>query len=236
MLSALLTLLCPVFLWAYDPPPLTGPVVDQANILSASEKSQIENQLRSLYSRTGVQGQVFIISSLGGDSIEQVSIDTVEKWQLGSKEKDDGLLFLVAPSDRKARIEVGQGLEGDLPDVLAFQIIQQKMLPEFKRGNFAQGISSAIATAESIINPESSGAATEAMRERSSGPAPISFFKIILFVLAFILMSSTRFGRGMLLGMLLSGGGRSRGGGFGGGGGWSGGGGGFSGGGASGGW
>lgn len=226
--------------WGYTPPALTGPVVDQAQIITNSQKQRLELQIRHLFEQSGIQLQVLTLDSLQGNTIEQVSIDTVEKWQLGSKEKDNGLLFLVAPKEKKVRIEVGQGLEGDIPDIIAHQIIQQKILPHFKKGQYGLGLISGVSTVEALVAP---GTAKETRKSltRNSHPAYYELIKILFIFGVFILISLTG-GRGrrsgasgFLLGALLGsmGGGRHSGGGFGG---WSGGGGGFSGGGASGGW
>lgn len=228
--------------WSYTPPPLTGPVVDQAQIITNSQKQRLELQIRHLFEQSGIQLQVLTLDSLQGNTIEQVSIDTVEKWQLGSKEKDNGLLFLVAPREKKVRIEVGQGLEGDIPDIIAHQIIQQKILPHFKSGQFGQGLISGVSTVEALVAP-STAEETKKSLTKKAYPAYYELIKILFIFGVFILISLTG-GRGhrgsgasgFLLGALLGGsmgGGRHGGGGFGG---WSGGGGGFSGGGASGGW
>lgn len=231
--------------WAFDPPKLTGPVVDQAEIIEPSDRQYLESQIRRLHSQHDIQAQVLTLTSLEGENIEQVSIDTAEKWKLGSAEEDKGILIVVAPTDRKVRIEVGQGLEGDIPDILAYQIIQQKILPEFKNGNYGKGLIAAVGTIEALAAPETAQAAKKSF-EQSRTPHRAGLFKVIIFIIAFLMLTFMGGGRGrggsgsaFLLGALLGGMGGRRGG-FGGGsfggGGWSGGGGGFSGGGASGGW
>ena len=224
---------------AYEPPRLTGPVMDQANLIDSADKRYLENQIRSLYDQTRIQVQIFTVESLGGEPIEQVSIDTVEKWKLGDQNTDKGLLILVSKSDKKTRIEVGQGLEGDIPDLLAYQIIQQKMLPAFKSGEFGKGLIAALGTIEALASPETAGQVQKSLSRTKKSSSKLTVLLELLPLLIFLLIfifggRGTR--SGLLAGMLLGGmGGRRGGGGFGGGG-WSGGGGGFSGGGASGGW
>lgn len=242
----LLTLLLSFSLaWAFEPPSLTGPVMDMANVIDPADEKYLETQIRRLMDQRGVQAQVLTLSSLQGEPIEQVSIDTVEQWKLGTEQEDKGLLILVAPQEKKVRIEVGQGLEGEVPDVLAFQIIQQKILPEFKSGDFGKGLIAALGAIESLLSPETSAAAKESFaRTRTQPQAGASLFKLVIIFVVFILLTFMGGGRGrrggrghaaaFLAGALLGGMGGGRRGGFGGG--WSGGGGGFSGGGASGGW
>lgn len=219
--------------------------MDLAGVIDPSDARYLESQIRRLHQQQGVQAQVLTLKSLQGEPIEQVSIDTAEVWKLGSEEEDKGILIVVAPNEKKVRIEVGQGLEGDIPDILAYQIIQQKILPEFRSGHYGKGLIAAVGTIEALTSPETAQAARKTFeRRRTRGGA--SFFKLIIFIVAFLMLTLMG-GRGrrsstasaFLLGAMLGGMGGRRGGfgggGFGGGG-WSGGGGGFSGGGASGGW
>lgn len=231
--------------WSFEPPRLTGPVMDTAGIIEPSDKRYLESQIRRLNDQHGIQAQVLTLNSLEGESIEQVSIDTAEEWKLGTREEDKGILVVVAPNEKKVRIEVGQGLEGDIPDILAYQIIQQKILPEFRSGNYGKGLIAAIGAIEALAAPETAEAARKSFQQQRA-PQGASLIKVIIFIIAFLFLTFAGGRRGrrgsanaFLLGALLGGMGR-RGGGFGGGGfgggGWSGGGGGFSGGGASGGW
>ena len=87
---------------------------------------------------------VLILPGLEGDALEDFSIRTVEKWQLGTREEDNGLLILVAMAERKMRIEVGYGLEGRIPDVTANRVIEEVLKPEFRAGRFGEGIETAV--------------------------------------------------------------------------------------------
>jgi uncharacterized protein len=215
-------------------PPLTGPVVDQAGLLSPVQAEQISAGLRDYQRRTENQLQVLIVSSLPEDMpVEEYSIRVVEEWKLGTAEKDNGVLLLVSVQDRKWRIEVGGGLEGELTDVAASRIGRQTLVPALRRGDYAGGIAhtlQAIAGAlGGAISFEGMPVRTAPTRER-----PINFLPL-LFIALFLLIGGRRRRGGFLAGMLL-GSAFGRGGGGGGGGGWSGGGGGFSGGGAGGDW
>lgn len=221
---------------AREIPNLTGPVIDEAGVLSSGEISELSQTIQSFLPRT--QMQIWIMNSIGGESIEGLSIRAAEKWKLGSAKEDNGVLILLAIEDRAMRIEVGQGLEGSIPDSISARIIDGVMKPAFQAGNYFQGLSQALghlyyrATGE---NPGSVQALPEARSRRSSRRS--SLFEIIFFLIIIVLQAL--FGRRRRSGFFGGGGGWGGGGGFrsgGGGGGWSGGGGGFSGGGSSGRW
>lgn len=121
-------------------PSLSGPVVDKAGILSRDESEKIEDFLLDLNNRSQVQIAVLIIPSLEGEPIEDYSMQVAEKWKLGSKEKDSGALLVVAVKDKKLRIEVGYGLEENLTDSRSGQIIRNFIAPQFRSGNYGEGI------------------------------------------------------------------------------------------------
>jgi len=219
---------------AIDFPELTGRVVDNADMLSAMDESSIAKNLKNHEDQTSNQVVVVTIDSLQGYSIEEYGYQLGRHWQIGQKDKDNGVLLIVAKSDRKVRIEVGYGLEGSLTDAVAGHIIRTKITPAFKRGNFEQGIHKGV---ESIL--AAIGGSYKVESKKSESNKYQTFFTIVFlfFVMAsfiggFFGGGGTRSRHGYYGGY---GHGGSSGGGFGGGG-FSGGGGGFGGGGASGGW
>ena len=220
-------------LMAVPVPPLTGPVVDQAGLLSVQDRQRISTGLRDYQQRTTNQLQVLIVPSLPEDMpIEEYSIRVVEQWKLGTAEKDNGVLLLISVQDRKWRIEVGNGIEGELPDVAASRIGHETLVPAFKRGDYAGGIAASL---ERIANALGGTISFQGMPRREPPNRPINFMPLLL--IAFLILFAGRrrrggFLAGMILGNMMGG----RGGSSGGGGGWSGGGGGFSGGGAGGSW
>lgn len=119
-------------------------VHDEAKVLSASIVDQLELQLKQYEDSTSNQIAILIISSLDGDLLEDYSLRVAEKWQLGSKKNDNGVLLLIAVDDHKMRIEVGQGLEGVLTDAHCNRIIRNEMAPNFRRGDYDAGVKSAI--------------------------------------------------------------------------------------------
>ena len=97
---------------------------------------------------------ILTVDSLEGEPIEQASIQVTDRWKLGKADEDNGILIFLAKADKKVRIEVGQGLEGDLPDAYAKQIIEDVMLPLFRRGDFAQGILLGVYQVARRTNPD----------------------------------------------------------------------------------
>jgi uncharacterized protein len=122
-------------------PALSGRVVDQANILSAADESRLDAKSQSLETKTSIQLVIVTLRSLQDRTIEDWGLSLGRTWGIGQKGKDSGVLLIVAPNDRELRIEVGYGLEGTLPDATADAIIRNVIIPRFKAGNMAGGIS-----------------------------------------------------------------------------------------------
>jgi uncharacterized protein len=216
-------------------PPMTGPVVDEAGLLSPEVKIAIENALIELNQSQGIQFQVLFIDTLDGDPIENFSIKVVDEWKLGKKGEDKAALFLMAIKERKLRIEVGRGLEGDLTDLATRRIISD-LRPYFKSGEYDNGTLLALTLMAKSAKTElqfKGNFNSRPVRQKSI-PGAIILIVLIGFILfvRFFFPGGGGFGGGGFYG-----GGGFGGGGFGGGssgGDWGGGGGGFSGGGSSG--
>ena len=123
-----------------DFPRLTGRVVDEADLLSPAQERVLTQRLAVVESEVGPQFVVATVTSLRGRPIEDYSIDLARTWRIGSKERNDGLVLLVAPNERKVRIEVGKGLDRRVTDPFAGEVIRNLGLPEFRRGRMAKGI------------------------------------------------------------------------------------------------
>ena len=123
---------------------LNNPVIDEAKILSASDKQAIETKLRSLNDRGLAQAAVVIVPTTNGEDIFDYSMKVADRWKLGRKDTDQGLLMVVAVNDRKMYILTGYGLEGTLPDAAAKRIISDDITPRFKQGDYAGGITAGI--------------------------------------------------------------------------------------------
>lgn len=220
-------------------PELSGRVVDAADILSSGTERTLTNELAGYEQASGgTQVVVATVPSLQGRAIDTYGYQLGRHWGIGQAEDDTGALLIVAPAERQVRIEVGYGLEGRLTDAISWDIIQGRILPHFRNGNFDAGVLEGtrgmLAALGGDYQPVTDGPPQEE-DDRRRGPA-IGFLVFVAFILLSSFGRRRRGGLGgaLLLGALLGGSSRGGGGGFGGG--FSGGGGSFGGGGASGGW
>jgi uncharacterized protein len=224
-------------------PALTGRVVDAANIIPADVEARLDQKLAALETQSRRQVVVTTLPSLNGYEISDYGYQLGRAWGIGSKDKNDGALLIVAPNDRKVRIEIGYGLEGILTDGLSSLIIQQAILPRFKAGDMPGGIEAgADAMIAQLVLPEEearkvAAEAQPASQGQSGGISLGTIIFLLFFFFFFILPLLRSLGGGRRyrssgVGPVIIWGGGS---GFGGGGGgsWGGGGGGFSGGGGS---
>lgn len=221
-------------------------VTDGAGILGPGAQA-LNDKLRAFEERTGHQFIIYTLPSLEGDSLERFTIEAAEKWRVGQAKYDNGLILFVFPEDRKARIEVGYGLEGSVTDALSSRVLRETMIPRFQQGDYYGGIDAA---ADQLIAFIEKGEEPVPVPRRG-GPQqvqiPFWVFLLIPIIVIFVLGPAAQrgcFGPACLFPFIFGGGGSTwggrggYGGGFGGGGfgGFSGGGGGFGGGGASGSW
>jgi uncharacterized protein len=240
------------FAFAFDFPPLTGRVVDQANVMTAESRSEIESKLKDLEEKSGIQLVVATVKSLQGSDIETYANELFRFWKLGQAQKNNGVLLLVAPAEHKVRIEVGYGLEGTLTDALSSVIISSTIIPRFKTDDFSGGIDRGVDGIISVLSGDTADWQPKVNVRREDASAdfdklfPILFFLLIVFICWYLIHNTTggppggatRRSRGPIFipygGPSWGGGGGFGGGGFGGG--FSGGGGSSGGGGASGSW
>ena len=144
---------------AQNVPVLTQHVTDQTGTLNASQIAELEAELVALEQRKGSQVAVLIVSTTGSEALENYSLAVAEKNKLGRSKTDDGLLLFIAKDDRKARIEVGYGLEGAVPDALASRIIREYLTPKFRQGDFFGGIKDSLQAITKLIDGEALPAA-----------------------------------------------------------------------------
>jgi len=123
-----------------DLPALTGRVVDTADLLTPDEEGLLTRELAASEKKTRAQFVVVTLPSLGGRRIEDVGVELGRKWGIGRRDIDDGVMLIVAPTERKVRIEVAYGLEGVLRDEEAKAIITDHIMPRFKQGDMAGGV------------------------------------------------------------------------------------------------
>jgi uncharacterized protein len=243
-------------------PPLTGRAVDQADLLQPAQEAALDAKLALLEQQSGRQLVVATVRSLEGRPIEDYGYRLGRAWGIGQKGKDDGVVVLVAPNERKVRIETGYGARVFLTDAVSSVIIRNAITPKFKAGDMAGGIDAGVDGIATMMRLPPAEAqkraaeigASEASRSRDQVSGvdlfPIGFWVIIIMFIVLRMVARVSGGRryrgsgGNNLGIILwglseaaraasRGGGGGGGGGWGGGGGFGGGGGGFSGGGGS---
>lgn len=224
--------------------PAAAPVVDEANLLDASERQRLGEILANMKAKGGVEMAVYVARDLRERPIEDFALAAAEHWKLGTKKIDKGILFVVAPKEKKMRFEVGYGLEGEITDVFSRRVLDNEVRPYFREGRYFEGIATGVVAVQEQLGIEAGYA-----RPAPGGPRQIRMSNLLFFglVVFFILISLLRAGTGSSYrrryggggfggwgggggGLGGWGGGRSSGGGFGS---WGGGGGGFGGGGSS---
>lgn len=155
-------------------PYLTGRVNDNAQILSESARILLSEKLKEHEERTTNQVVVLTIPSLEGESIEDYSNKVFNEWKLGQKDKDNGILIVVVPNEKRMRIEVGYGLEGSMTDLMASRIIREIMTPRFREGDFDGGITEGALAVMNVLEgqelPEAAG-----VNEISESPSSSGF-------------------------------------------------------------
>lgn len=145
---------------AFEPPAFAGDVRDEAGVLDEAQRAMLAERIRAMRATDGVWAAVFVASGLQGESIEAAAVATFEKWKLGEAGKDNGLLVMVAPVERKMRIEVGYGLEGAITDALSKRVVDEIYKPAFRDGRYAEGLLQGFAVLAAAANPAAqSGAA-----------------------------------------------------------------------------
>jgi uncharacterized protein len=135
-------------------PSLTGRVVDEAGLLDAARRTEIEAKLAALEEKTTDQLVVVTVRSLQGRTIEEYGYRLGRAWAIGQKDKNNGVLLIVAPNERKVRVEVGYGLEGALPDAISNLIIQNVILPRFKANDYPGGIARGVDEIIKVLSGE----------------------------------------------------------------------------------
>ena len=159
-------------------PPLTARVTDLTGTLNAQQKGELEARIAAFESRRGSQIAVLLLPTTKPEEIEQYSIRVAEAWKIGRKKVDDGLILVVAKDDRRLRIEVGYGLEGAIPDLVAKRVIDERITPRFKEGDFYGGIRDGVdqliklAEGEKLPPPQIAGGGGRALDQLGSYLVP----------------------------------------------------------------
>jgi uncharacterized protein len=216
--AALAVLLASLPAQAYTPPPIAGHVTDTAGKLTPQQVADLDHRLHLFREATGFEIAVFLVPSLHGETIEDVAYGTFHTWALGQKGQDNGVLLVIAPTERRVRIETGKGVEGALTDLQANDIIRQKIGPFLKQDEFYLGIRSGTEAIEHALAPTYAPAGEVAP---PPPPPPVGYssrptsgfgtFCLILAVIVILILLRSRGGGGG--GFYLGGGGWGGGGG-----------------------
>jgi uncharacterized protein len=185
--------------WATIPAKPQGWVSDFAGIMSETIKSQIDVQLAEVKKSTGAEIAVVTVTSLEGMSVEEYAVKLFKKWGIGEKGRDNGVLFLIAPTERKARIEVGYGLEPVITDGRAGEIIRETVIPFFKAGDYDEGILQGSMRIAALIAgkdfvPSVPTPRSESQTEETPWPIKVG---VILFFALFITLGFLALGAGL---------------------------------------
>lgn len=164
-------------------PNLTGRVTDQASLLNSEQKAELDQKLAAHEAATSNQIVVVTVKSLEGADIADYALKLGRKWGIGTEDKNNGVLLVVAPNERKVRIEVGYGLEGALPDGLAGTIVRSNILPSFRESDYPKGISNGVTAIEEAIRGEYTPPANALnSKGRSGSNSPIEKFFPLFFI------------------------------------------------------
>ena len=168
---------------------MTGRVVDQANLLDVDTSQALDTKLADLENELSIQFVVATVDLLQDRDVETYANLLFRKWGLGEKKKNNGILLLVAPKERKVRIEVGYGLEGVLTDALSKLIIVNGIAPRFKKGDFADGITRGVDDVISILTTDASEWQKKPdLRQDSSENAFAAILPLLMFLVVFIII------------------------------------------------
>ncbi|HCZ35321.1 MAG TPA: hypothetical protein DHV26_05275 [Cytophagales bacterium] len=160
-------------------------VHDEANVLSASAKAQMEALLQAHRDSTSTQLAVLIVPSLEGEDIDGYAVRVFEEWKLGQKGKDNGVLFLIAMQERQMRIEVGYGLEGVLTDALSSRINRNEVAPYFRQGNYEAGIQAGVvAIIKAVAGEYTNDNPTPRKRGKKSSWSTLIFLGLIILLMS----------------------------------------------------
>lgn len=192
-----LILLVPTNSFAFEPPKPTNYVVDLAGKLSQEQLAALNSKLDGMNKSTKNEFAGLIIPSLNGESIEDVANTTFKSWKIGKAGLDNGVLVVIAIADRKSRIEVGKGVEGDLTDLQSSDILKNTLAPFLKRGDFYGGLNATFDSISSTIESRSKVAVTTTPRSTDNVGTAIfstalfvSVFGVIMFVIIGMKISS----------------------------------------------
>ena len=177
--------------YAQDFPPVaTSLVTDYTNTLSAGQKQQLENKLLAFEDSTTIQIAVVVMNSTGDYDIADYGDRLAQKWGVGNKKYENGILFLVALGDRAVTIRTGYGLEGAVPDVIAYRIIENEVKPAFRQGDYFKGIDDGTSAIISYTKGEYKADPKDSYSTEGGGGVPIIFIIIVIIIVISLISKS----------------------------------------------
>jgi len=198
-LVATIAVLATATAFALTFPQLTGRVVDEAGVIDAATRQAITDKLAAVEAKSGDQIAVVTLKSLQDTSMEDYGYRLGRAWGIGEKEKNNGALLIVAPNERKVRIEVGYGLEGALTDAVTRLIIQNAILPRFRAGDFAGGISRGVDDIIQVVSGDAEEFQRRAAQRPDKAPQGVDavtiIFVIFMLLVVFMMLRNAQGGR-----------------------------------------
>jgi len=170
-------------------PELTGRIVDSSRLLTPEDRTAIEAELAELEEKSTDQLVVVTLPSLQGYEIEDFGYQLGRKWGIGQAGKNNGVLLIVAPNERKVRIEIGRGLEGDMTDLMSKLIIENAILPAFRRGDFSGGIRAGVRDIKAVLLGDAEGVKERAKGAKNAPGADTQELLLIAFWIAVLLFA-----------------------------------------------
>jgi uncharacterized protein len=170
------------------PPQSKNIVTDYTNTLSASELQALEQKLTAFNDSTSSQVAIVMMASVGNYDIAEYAVQLYNKWGIGEKEKNNGVLILVAKEDRKVWITTGYGMEGVFPDALAKRVVNNDILPDFKEGKYYEGLDAAVNSIMSIVKGEYTADTTKNKKEK------VPWFGVLLALFVFFIVIISKVG------------------------------------------
>ncbi|HEX9500934.1 MAG TPA: TPM domain-containing protein, partial [Thermoanaerobaculia bacterium] len=176
------------------PPPPTAFVTDKAGVLNENDARALSEKLAAFEQRTGAQFIIYVFPTLGGEVLEDFTIRCAERWKVGNKKFDNGLILFVFVKDRKLRIEVGYGLEGTITDAFSRRVIEQYIAPHFRQGDYAGGLNAAAEALMAEIEHKEAPVAPVQTRTSRGRPSNAfgSLFTILFWIIVVIVLALSR--------------------------------------------
>ena len=172
--------------WGFRVPPIAGHVNDLAGALTEDQRYGLERQMREVDRSNGTEIAVLILSSLGGESIEDVAYETFNTWKLGKRGADNGVLLVIATGDRRIRIETGKGVEGNLTDLETQDIITKRIAPELRRGHVHEGVRAGVVAIAAALGADADAPDDDPPAAHRLPSLPFPLLVFIGFLVLFI--------------------------------------------------